>query len=756
MNTTNRITTALGLGLCLIVFAPQAAATTGPSSGHALLVGCTTYPDLDDRHQLEGPIHDVGLMHTLLTGSRFGFERDRVVALTGWKGVDEGLRPTRSNILRELEALTDPDRVSAGDHVVIFLAGHGSLLPADADPDDPENDGFDELFLPSDVGPWESRTRTVRNAITDDEIRDVLDRIRALGAHVWFIADTCYSGTMTRGPSAEYPRTRRVPSDALAIPDEVMDTARRAGSGWDTTSLGFGDEPDRPGQGGLVAMYATRSFEATLEDHLPGEEDRVYGLFTYHLSHVLQTARTPMTYREVMDHVQRLYRAQRRLSPIPMIEGSAQNREVLGLREWPDRPAILLEATKLDGHPTTFRLAAGHLQGMTRGAILAVYPPAGAVHSDRVVGHVEITDLHAVTATVAPVAYGQALAPRPAVLLDGSRCEVVFIDFGDGRLKVALQSTPGYGGSLATHATGTGPADLEAIYQEAEASQGDKKMFRRVDDEASAQWLVRLEGDRLLLVPTVGWVGPDPSLDPSSTTWTKQFEVGLDEDAGKTAADLAESLGKLAAVQQLLAIAGAPDNMVQGETAPPPDITVDLFKVLGGEVDASCGEVTLGLWWDQGTLDRRVRVGERIQVGWETKTPVDLGVLYVDANMGINVMFPARQKDSGMARITPGDESNCGRFRITDGVLGVEHLVVIAVAQAGTEPPDWHNLVQTGLKEAERTRSSKGTRGDEEHHPLEHLLDRAMHLEGTTRGLTSADRASYRIWLYSWTTVPAE
>ncbi len=128
-----------------------------------LLVGVTKYDHLPKGQQLAGPGNDVRLMRRLLQ-ERYQFPADGIASLTE----DESnltRRPTRANIEREFRQLADQAR--EGDQVVILLAGHGSRQPESnpPDPENPEPDGIDEIFLPADVSEWKGFPERVPNAI---------------------------------------------------------------------------------------------------------------------------------------------------------------------------------------------------------------------------------------------------------------------------------------------------------------------------------------------------------------------------------------------------------------------------------------------------------------------------------------------------------------------------------------------------------------------------------------------------------------
>src|SRR5262249_53819919 len=153
----------------------------------------------------QGPANDVVLLRETLV-KHFGFAEGNIVTLSEQQGKDRGEKhyPTRKNIEREYKALAD--RAGAGDHVMIFMAGHGSPPPEDPNAAGAEPDGLDEIFLPRDVGKWDATAGKVANAIIDDELGEWLGAIRKKKASVWILVDACHSGTITRGTAKEYPR----------------------------------------------------------------------------------------------------------------------------------------------------------------------------------------------------------------------------------------------------------------------------------------------------------------------------------------------------------------------------------------------------------------------------------------------------------------------------------------------------------------------------------------------------------------------
>ena len=174
------LSTALTSTLCLAAFPALAR------ENHAILIGANQYQNLAERWWLKGPANDVQLVaEYLTTDAPVPFAPENVTVLTD--GVDGYEDPTLEAIRTAFAELTE--RAQPGDFVYLHFSGHGTQAPA-KDPDS-ELDGLDELFLPVDIGAWSNQVGEVENALVDDEIGVMIDALRAKGADVWAVFDSC-------------------------------------------------------------------------------------------------------------------------------------------------------------------------------------------------------------------------------------------------------------------------------------------------------------------------------------------------------------------------------------------------------------------------------------------------------------------------------------------------------------------------------------------------------------------------------------
>ena len=170
--------------LRMAVLAPLLfCAGLGPADAgqKALLIGAGEYPYLPKKWQLAGPRNDVRLMNDFLV-QEWGFSESDLRVILDKAATKQGM----------LDALGVwlPEATRPGDRVVIYYSGHGSRVP---DENDDERDGMDETFVPTDFG---RNGKRAEDMLLDDELANMLNRLS--DRHVLLIADSCYSGTVTK------------------------------------------------------------------------------------------------------------------------------------------------------------------------------------------------------------------------------------------------------------------------------------------------------------------------------------------------------------------------------------------------------------------------------------------------------------------------------------------------------------------------------------------------------------------------------
>lgn len=700
---------------------PGASADNGEPQNRALLIGCTRYPK--GIPALEGPGNDVPLVQKLLAGT-FGF--DDIVILSEAAAGEEPpaaekrpeLRPTRANIAHQFAELAK--RARKDDQVFILMGGHGTQQP---DRSGDEHDGLDEIFLPADVGDWDPSTGGLANAITDDDIRQWVNAIGETGASVCVMFDACQSGTLLRGTDDEVPRT------VDAVPEKELAKARAA------AAKRFGAAPSDPTlafakldslKGNIVGIYAARSDEPEVETKLPADDGtrKYYGLLTYNVCQVLTPKEDgtvpPMTYRELVQRVQQLYAQDGRQTPIPLVEGPTIDRRVFGLETWPARLQFVLDTSE-----KPWRVNAGLLHGVTQNSILAVYPPVGSP-SEEAVGYVKVQKAGAGESIVEPCAYEDK--PQVTHLPNRGRCEPAYVDFGELRLKVAVEDVVGNDASAET-----ARSVVESLKQ---LNEEENSLVQLTGDAASANWRVQVDKDGVYLVPRGGVsVRHDNSR-------TAEFRVESD-DAGHL---VGESLARIARAEMLKTIAKPQATAVAGSPSRV-KITTEILKFKDAEDQQPAVEqYRTGLQLKEGDI-----IAFRVNnLAGSPKIYVTL--LFIDSQYGIDALYPGLGEVA--EAVNPGNSLVTQQLTVNADTVGAEHLVVIAVKASGP-PVDFTGLAQPRL---ERSRAVALTRGanDVMQTPAGKLLENALYGEGEVRGLNTRDIQDFAVNLLDWETVPAE
>lgn len=698
----------------------------------ALLVAASNYPALLPRDQLQGPPNDARLLSALLK-DRFRVPNENIVVLAEGLGADQ--LPTRSRIETEFRLLAE--RVRPGDQVLILLAGHGSQQPDSAEDSD-ERDGLDEIFLPRDIGGWNRAVGAVDNSITDDDLHAWLSNVQSKGTHIFFIADTCHSGTISRGASAV---SRDVQSDSLGIPAaEITRAAERAAAELPegTVSRGGPDETrdetraveGDAREGSLIALYAALPHELTYEQVLP-KGGQSHGWLSWALNKALSESAAPrLTYRELAQRVQWHYEQHHWTNSHPMIAGADDDldREVLGVRQWPGRSRIMLERGENGGYSVN----AGFLHGAGPGSVFAAY----ATDADRPAGFVRVTKATAVEADVEPVEF--AGQPKVSELPVPSRCELTYQDLGDYKVWVSVDVTLVSDAQQQSQTRDRLNGLLQSVASSTEAMlrttpEGETPDWYIIASEsgssiriASAGELSRDDGGRLLL-SEVQTFGPYPVDDSLSGVLLEEFS-------------------KLARAANLRRIA---ELETGGNGDIPLDVRVERL------VDQRRGRYSpLSI---APTPEVRNDDLVRVVITNPAKSSVDVTVLYVQTDGKIKCFFPDDLTDSN--RLGPGESYTIRGIRIDDQTIGLEDLIVIAVprASSGTLPASFAFLSQPSLQRASETQRSRGAEDPAWTSPLG-VLSRGLVFNepGVSRGATPDDLKSFAVFRVSWNVVKLE
>ncbi|MBV9241876.1 MAG: caspase family protein, partial [Acidobacteria bacterium] len=286
---------SLALAICL-AFAGVASAK---GKKYALFVGINDYPD--PINKLQGAVPDAEHMKSLLE-SKYGF-----LALND-KILRDG-EATRANILAALKALTA--KAGAGDLLVFQYSGHGTVSPdayswvkdetkkIEIDyPDGSKDplDYYDSAIVPVDTMTQNSANPWGNNLILDDELYDIFTPATAKGVKVVFIADSCNSGSIGRAgvPQAAVrftsPRTIFGVKSLADLHTKLKPPAKQ------TTVT------KRTMPGTYIVLSAAQDNEFAMDAAGGGEAG---GLFTSTLIDSIKTSKTPLTYKKLMNLVQK-------------------------------------------------------------------------------------------------------------------------------------------------------------------------------------------------------------------------------------------------------------------------------------------------------------------------------------------------------------------------------------------------------------------------------------------------------------------
>ncbi|WP_181373355.1 caspase family protein [Massilia glaciei] len=602
---------------------------TGPGAHagdrHALLVGVSHYPTLNSRRQLPGARNDVDMMRAVLGRAGFGAGDIAVLA----HALPGARTPTRLAILGALERL---GRLAApGKFIYLHFSGHGSQQPAAPGELAGETDGLDEIFLPADIGSWDGSAGVVRNAIVDQEFKQAIARMRARGATVWAVFDTCHAGTMSRSGEEG---TRELAPGALGIPSELLKKHRRLASARTGFPAPAGRRRETAERGGLAVFYAAQSDQTTLEERFPDENGKPYGVFSYALAQAL-SAWPGASYRQLGERILTRYAAQNRYFPTPLFEGEMLDRPVFGGPALPPPQQWPVEHDKVAG---TLSIAAGTLNQFGEGAVFAVAPAAAGGAGSAPV-YLKATQVDILRSTLLPLGGDAAPDIKP-----GASARLV--DPGLAlSLRVAAPERP----------TGTLRAALARL--RSAPAGGVPIIFRGAGQRADVALAAR--GAKIWLIPQ-GSRGAGPGREGG-------LSVPVGRDGKILAARLYERLERIAKIQNLLKLAAQMPLGAAGDK-----------RTLSMQVRAAGSTQRFSVAKAE---PARLRAGDRAYFRFDNggTRSVDLTLLFLDSNFGIAPVFPYNSGE--INRIEPGGHVEVA-IDITSGTLGRERVLAIAVEAA--------------------------------------------------------------------------
>lgn len=192
---------------------------------HAVVIGNNTYSN-PAYATLQSAANDANAVASLLR-SRYGYQTS--VVLNG----------SRLEILTALNEMRE--KLKPEDNLLIYYAGHGEI--------DGNGQGY---WVPTDGAPNASKTW-----ISNAAVSDILNTIAA--KHVLVVADSCYSGTMTRAAAPRF--------DASMPPEKWAQWVKAMNDGRSRTALTSGGVMPVPDTGSGKHSYFARAFMNVLQDN---------------------------------------------------------------------------------------------------------------------------------------------------------------------------------------------------------------------------------------------------------------------------------------------------------------------------------------------------------------------------------------------------------------------------------------------------------------------------------------------------------
>jgi hypothetical protein len=195
---------------------------------HALVVGNNTYQSGSAFPALQSAVNDATAVATVLR-ERYGYQTRLL------------LNASRFDMLSALNEMRES--LKPEDNLLVYYAGHGEISA----------DGKQGYWIPVD-----GQAGAATTWISNGAISEILDTMQA--RHVLVVADSCYSGAMTRSSQATF--------DSAVMPAEQWaEWVRTMTDGRSRTALVSGGVQPVPDTGSGKHSYFARAFLNVLQDN---------------------------------------------------------------------------------------------------------------------------------------------------------------------------------------------------------------------------------------------------------------------------------------------------------------------------------------------------------------------------------------------------------------------------------------------------------------------------------------------------------
>ena len=693
------------------LLALSALSTAAEARTRMLLIGVASYNKESGIPSLLGPRNDVTILWRHFTKLR-GIDPKDIIVLTD--GLPESPdypvingEPTIANIRAALDKLAAES--TDKDDVIFYYSGHGTTQP-DMEPEkelEPEPDGNDQVLLPSDTGPFDPLGRGIKNSLVDDELGERLSAIRAKGAFVWAIIDSCHSGTVTRGDTV----TRSVDPSLLGVPEKPEGTQHSATRGASRKgALSSGAENDIVGFYAVDAYYEAieRPFEGYDAPMVGDKKKQRMGVFTNALHHAL-TNGTAQTYADLAREISADLATDRTGGkvPQPVFDG------VL------DRPLIGADATgprliTATAGPDGIAVPRGILHGLDEGAGIQLFAPG---KPDEPIGKAVIVSAEAASSIAGNINW----VPGVDVIEQGP----IQIKISEPAITFRFNVSPPPETELANAGQASVVAKAIDIAFGKDSGSDEIGIAMGAAGDPDGDLFLRVENGRLWIVR------PNQPFNSTAGDFGETPSIAIGDNPEALAEKARQAVWSIARATKLIRFAAATSQQSGGNGEGGVKITAEMQRPGDKSADpkTACGKPDKNAQGRPLEAFAASAVGNcdvvRFRVTNESDTNTYyVAAFYVDALGGVQTLSNQDKARGCVRTLYPGENASVNytiqintwdRKANAPAPIGEEATVILAIPQDASKiAPSMCSLVQPTLADMQQTRSveeKSATRG---------------------------------------------